>query len=109
MYRSFYNIVDPLFRGHPRDQGKCPLNGSWAGFVNNQPTNKMFISFILPPNLLQTLFQESVSNGHPNSFEGNSTHKMICFERDCNICHLAGKRRAPSKRQFRPMSTYIGN
>ena len=20
-----------LFMGHPRDQGKCPLNGGWAG------------------------------------------------------------------------------
>ena len=25
------NTVEPLFRGHPRDQGKCPLNGDWAG------------------------------------------------------------------------------
>ena len=22
--------VEPLFRGHPGDQGKCPLNGGWA-------------------------------------------------------------------------------
>ena len=23
--------VEPLFKGHSRDQGKCPLNGGWAG------------------------------------------------------------------------------
>ena len=26
-----YCIVEPIFRGHPRDKGKCPLNGSWDG------------------------------------------------------------------------------
>ena len=25
------NRVEPLFRGHPREEGKCPLNGGWAG------------------------------------------------------------------------------
>ena len=31
-FSSAYRItVEPLFRGHPWDQGKCPLNGGWAG------------------------------------------------------------------------------
>ena len=25
------NSAEPLFRGHPRDRGKCPLNRGWAG------------------------------------------------------------------------------
>ena len=28
--------VEPLFRGHPRDQGKCPLNGGWAEVCSNK-------------------------------------------------------------------------
>ena len=23
--------VEPLFRGHPQDQGKCPLKRGWVG------------------------------------------------------------------------------
>ena len=30
-YRGLRYTVEPLFRGHPRDQGKCHLNGGWAG------------------------------------------------------------------------------
>ena len=25
--------VESLLRGHPREEGKCPLNGGWAGFL----------------------------------------------------------------------------
>ena len=25
--------VESLFKGHPRDQGKCPLIGGWAGVL----------------------------------------------------------------------------
>ena len=49
-------VVEPLFRVHPREEGKCPLNGGWAGFclIINQQTKYTF-SFILPRNLLQSL------------------------------------------------------
>ena len=42
--------VKPLFRRHSRDQATCPLDEGWP------PTNKIYFSSILPPNLLQ-LFQ----------------------------------------------------
>ena len=49
--------VEPLFRGHPRDKGKCPLNdGGEVGLgvvIINQQIK--WFSFILPPNLLQSL------------------------------------------------------
>ena len=38
--------VETVFRGHPQDQGKCSLNGSWA-------------EIILFRNLLQSLFQSA--------------------------------------------------
>ena len=45
---SLFSTVEPLFRGHPRDQGKCPLERSvpWMevglGFVNNWQTKAIF-------------------------------------------------------------------
>ena len=56
------NTVEPLFRGHPRDQGKCPsieVSPEWRLgrsllTINHQTKD---FSFILPRNLLQSLFQ----------------------------------------------------
>ena len=56
------NAVEPLFRGHPREQGKCPRNRgvpewnmSWGLLLINQQIKYNF-SYILPQNLLETLF-----------------------------------------------------
>ena len=49
--------VEPLFRGHPRDKGKCPLKDGGEvglGVVIIKQQIKWF-SFILPPNLLRSL------------------------------------------------------
>ena len=53
------NIVEPLFRGRPSGpwQVSQKLMEVWLGLLNKSPTNKILKSFILPRNLLQSLFQ----------------------------------------------------
>ena len=52
--RYLESIVEPLFRGHTRDQGKCSLNRGvpWIevglGFVNKKNIQIKYFSFILP-------------------------------------------------------------
>ena len=56
--------VEPILRGYPQDQGKCPLNRGvsnskwrlgWGLLIINQQIK--YFSFILSRDLLQLLFQ----------------------------------------------------
>ena len=61
--KKFSYIVEPLFRGHPRDQKKYPLdrgvslNGGWTGGLLKNNLQMKYFSFIRLQSLLQPIFK----------------------------------------------------